>query len=128
VRKTFFQILPLVIVVVGGGLFFHGRPGVSEQKKDDSLKNVQVMTDLTREQLEDFMSDVVDYLGVEKCTFCHVRDKSSDENKHKVKARKYMKMVKELNNTVFKDEKPEEKITCFTCHRGEKEVQNKPKE
>ena len=121
---SYFKVVPWAFLVAVA-LVLAGRPVIS-QEKQSPFKNVQVWTDLTQEQLEDYMATVVDYLGVKKCTYCHVRDKGSDENPHKVEARKYMKMTKELNETVFKESK--EKITCYTCHRGEEHPLNHPKE
>ena len=123
-RKKLLGTIPFLIVA-GVGLVVYGLPGES-QESDQELKNVQVLKGMTKDEIQEYMSDVVDFLGVEKCTYCHVRDKSSDENEHKVIAREYIKMTKELNETVFKDK--EQKITCFTCHRGEKEPINRPAE
>jgi hypothetical protein len=103
---------------------FFGWP--SRSQGDNQLKNVQVLTDLNKEQLEDYMADVVEYLGVKKCTFCHAQEKSSDEKEHKVKARQFMKLTRELNAGFFKD--MDKKVTCYTCHRGQEEPVNTPEE
>jgi hypothetical protein len=49
------------------------------------------------------------------CDTCHVQDRASDENPHKVIARKMITMTKEIN-AKFEDGK--EHVTCYTCHRG----------
>jgi hypothetical protein len=57
-------------------------------------------------------------LGVD-CEFCHVRPAfDSDEKPEKVTARMMFSMVKDVN-AKFPDGK--EHVTCYTCHRGEKE-------
>ena len=118
VKKAVSLSLGIGLVV---GIFFGMSP---KSESDPAFKNVQVLTDLSMDELKDYMAEVTEHIGVEKCTFCHVRDKSSDEVQHKVVARTYMKLVKELNEGFFKDK--DEKVTCFTCHRGNKEVVNHP--
>ncbi|MCA9411517.1 MAG: photosynthetic reaction center cytochrome c subunit [Candidatus Omnitrophica bacterium] len=116
------KIIPFVAAfgIVGFALF-----GLSPKSQSDpEFKNVQVLTDLTMDELKEYMAQITEDIGAEKCTFCHVRDKSSDEVQHKVIAREFMKLVKDLNEGFFKDK--DEKVTCFTCHRGEKEVVNHP--
>lgn len=123
-RKNIVKLTPFVVVVAVGLAVFG--PSGETQDSGQELKNVQVLKGMTKDEIQEYMSDVVDFLGVEKCTFCHVRDKSSDENEHKVIAREYMKLTKEMNETFFKDK--EQKVTCFTCHRGEKKPIDRPKE
>jgi hypothetical protein len=73
-------------------------------------------------------------LGV-KCSFCHAQSKidttkldfASDEKDEKNTARGMMRMAKRINKKYFRDEK-EVRITCFTCHHGEKEPMKPPKE
>jgi hypothetical protein len=118
------QTVPFAIVGAVVAVFVFGL--VPKSQSDPEFKNVQVLTDLSMDELKEYMAEVTEYLGVEKCTFCHVRDKSSDEVQHKVVAREYMKLVRELNGGFFKEK--EHKVTCFTCHRGNKEVINHPGE
>jgi hypothetical protein len=49
------------------------------------------------------------------CGYCHVADKSSDDNPKKDIARLMLNMVKDINGR-FPDGK--QHVTCFTCHRG----------
>ncbi len=121
IRRTR-NTLPFVfaILVVAVTLF-----GLSPNSQSDpAFKNVQVLTDLSMDELKEYMAEITEHIGAEKCTFCHVRDKSSDEVEHKVVAREYMKLVRELNDGFFKEK--EDKVTCFTCHKGEKHVTNHP--
>jgi hypothetical protein len=58
------------------------------------------------------------------CAFCHVQgDMASDDNPHKVTARRMIAMTREANAT-FPDGK--ERVTCYTCHRGETEPKSAP--
>ncbi|HKE24533.1 MAG TPA: c-type cytochrome [Bryobacteraceae bacterium] len=53
------------------------------------------------------------------CNFCHVQDRSSDENPKKETARHMIEMTQHLNqqfNAAMNDSK--EYVTCYTCHRG----------
>ena len=50
------------------------------------------------------------------CTYCHVEDRSSDEKRPKVIARRMITMMRAINGT-FPDGQPH--VTCYTCHRGE---------
>jgi hypothetical protein len=120
--RKYLPVMVLVSMMLSG--VFLGWQGSSQS--ESQFKNVQVLTDLTPDQLQDFMASMVESLGVKKCTFCHVQDKSLDETEHKVIARKFMKMVKELNEGIFKDSK--EKVTCYTCHRGKEKPVNKPED
>lgn len=121
VLKRMLPAVPVVLLVMFAAVFL-GWPAKSQG--DPQFKNVQVLTDLSMEQLEDFMAEMVEHLGVKKCTFCHVKDKSSDEKEHKVVARQFIKFTKELNEGFFKDK--ESKVTCYTCHRGQEKPINQP--
>jgi photosynthetic reaction center cytochrome c subunit len=50
------------------------------------------------------------------CNYCHVADRSSDENPKKDVARMMLTMVGEIN-AKFPDGKTH--VACFTCHRGD---------
>jgi hypothetical protein len=50
------------------------------------------------------------------CNYCHVADRSSDENPKKDVARMMLTMVGEIN-AKFPDGKMH--VSCFTCHRGD---------
>jgi hypothetical protein len=49
------------------------------------------------------------------CNYCHAEDKSSDEKRPKVVARRMVTMLRAINGT-FPDGK--QHVTCYTCHRG----------
>jgi hypothetical protein len=78
-------------------------------------------------------------LGV-RCVYCHVPganeqdlstfDFASDEKAHKKAARTMLKFTMSLNENFPKevgDEPPagERRVTCWTCHRGDKEPQTR---
>jgi hypothetical protein len=68
--------------------------------------------------LPDTMQSFVQALGLlEKgtCNYCHVEDRSSDEKRPKVVARRMITMVRAINGT-FPD--GQQHVTCYTCHRG----------
>ncbi len=87
--------------------------------------NLQVLPkDWTGQQVAQFMRTYFTVgLGVQ-CGFCHVQDRSSDEKPEKVTARKMLAMVMTINNDILKDvgmpAKDNMKVTCYTCHRGDK--------
>jgi hypothetical protein len=69
--------------------------------------------------IPDTMQSFVQALGLlEKgtCSYCHVEDRSSDEKRPKVVARRMVTMMRAINGT-FAD--GQQHVTCFTCHRGD---------
>jgi hypothetical protein len=91
-------------------------------------KNLKV---LTPEEYRPLMQTYVQALGVGQsggCNFCHVQDRSSDENKKKDVARAMITMVKEINTKMATATGEADKVfvTCYTCHRGKTEPETKP--
>jgi photosynthetic reaction center cytochrome c subunit len=74
-------------------------------------KNLKV---LKPEEVRPSMGGMRAALG-QNCDFCHVQDRSSDENPKKVVARGMMEMTNQINSH-FPDGKVH--VTCYTCHRG----------
>ncbi|MFQ6605545.1 MAG: c-type cytochrome [Fidelibacterota bacterium] len=84
-----------------------------------SFKNLQVLDFKTEKELKPFMKSIAKDLGV-KCAYCHdLNDKSIDTKRKKI-ARGMIQMTQHLNEDVF-SWSDEPKISCWTCHRGEKE-------
>ena len=84
-------------------------------------KNLKVLT--PAELQSGVMRTYVAALGVGQsggCNYCHVADRSSDENPKKVTARMMIGMVKHLN-TELGGESGKVVVTCYTCHRGKTE-------
>ncbi len=82
--------------------------------------NLKVLKPAGKAELKQVMDSFTDELGVE-CVFCHnMRDKSSDEKKHKQIARKMLEMTLDINTEYFSWEGADQ-ISCWTCHQGHKE-------
>ena len=90
--------------------------------------NLKVLPkDTTGPQVIAIMRNFEGDLGVE-CTYCHAKDPAtghpnfaSDANPMKDRARVMMKMTSAINTeylTQLTDPKPENPVTCGTCHRG----------
>lgn len=90
--------------------------------------NLKVLPkDTTGPQVVTIMRNIEGELGVE-CTYCHAKDPAtnrpnfaSDANPMKDRARVMMKMTSTINTeylTQLTDPKPENPVTCGTCHRG----------
>jgi hypothetical protein len=58
------------------------------------------------------------------CMGCHTQgDFASDDMATKVTARKMLEMVRGINANTFNGE---QKVTCYTCHRGEETPKSAP--
>jgi hypothetical protein len=90
--------------------------------------NLKVLPkDTTGDQVRTIMRGYEKQLGVE-CEYCHAKDPAtgrnnfaSDANPKKDVARIMMKMTASINGeylTQLTDPKPENPVTCGTCHRG----------
>jgi hypothetical protein len=105
---------------------------------DPKYKNLKILPkNITHEQMDSVMHHFTNSLGV-KCNFCHVRtadgkewDFASDENKHKLVARKMMTMTGKINDKYFdvtgkKSLDAKLMVTCYTCHHGKTDPETKP--
>ena len=78
-------------------------------------KNLQVLKDVSPDQLQLTMQYIAASLGVQ-CNFCHVQGQNDlDDKPTKLTAREMMKMVDRINGTFF-DAKPT--VSCASCHNG----------
>ena len=82
-------------------------------------KNLKI---LKAEEIRATMGAFVQGTGL-MCDGCHVADRSSDEKNEKVVARKMLEMVRGINANTFNGDN---KVTCFTCHRGESHPKSTP--
>jgi hypothetical protein len=99
------------------------------QKKGGGRAPAKNLKVLTQDELNSgVMGTYVAALGVGPsggCNFCHVQDRSSDENPKKVTARMMISRVKDINSK-FPPEAGKVFVTCYTCHRGKTEPETKP--
>ncbi|HEY6189642.1 MAG TPA: c-type cytochrome [Pyrinomonadaceae bacterium] len=97
---------------------------------EQTKKNIQVLKGLPTSQLMPLMNLIAASLGV-KCDHCHVLAGKnaegfnnwiweSDDKETKRTARRMMQMVLSINNTNRADFR-DGPVTCYTCHRGQKE-------
>ena len=117
-----------------------GRGGFQQQPP----KNLKVLPKTwTGQQVRAVMQTFTESLGVQ-CTHCHVPDPTAapppegrpptldyslDEKKEKEIARQMIQMTMALNSDGLKgvgDPAVPEKVSCLTCHNGQKTPVNKP--
>lgn len=117
--------------VAAAGNELQTQSGQGEKTVDKSRKNIQVLKGLPESQLFLLMNFVATSLGVE-CNFCHVQQGKdpntgrtkwvweSDDKPQKQTARQMMQMVLSIkaNDKIDFRENP---VTCYTCHRGQKQ-------
>ena len=126
-RRKMILLSVIVLVVAFASLSF--------KNDEPKFKNLKVLDkNISKDELTIIMKEFKTALGV-KCNFCHVESNTnpgkldfvSDENKHKNIARDMMRMTKRINKKFFKEDGGNA-VTCFTCHNGNKEPKEKPKE
>ncbi|HVG28641.1 MAG TPA: c-type cytochrome [Pyrinomonadaceae bacterium] len=108
------------------------KSGAQQQPSPDApveqtRKNIQVLKGLPEGRLYHLMNFVAASMGV-RCDYCHVTAGKnaqgqtnwvweSDDKPQKIAARRMMRMTMQLNQTNLADFH-NQKITCYTCHRG----------
>jgi Photosynthetic reaction centre cytochrome C subunit len=109
----------LLAVVLGAlGVVFGFSSELPLAYAQEPPKNLKVYPPgTTKADLKKQMKVIAGALGVQ-CDFCHNLDDMSADTEHKNIARQMMRMTAEMNKKYFNG-KP--KVTCQTCHRGEKE-------
>ena len=115
--QTIFQFILILPIVISLGIM------------QEKPKNLQVLDFESERELKKYMKIIGKDLGV-KCSFCHDLNDKSIDTEHKLVAREMMKMQKNLNKQYFamigdsllKHENTLQ-ISCWTCHRGNKEPQ-----
>ncbi|MDE3156191.1 MAG: c-type cytochrome [Acidobacteriota bacterium] len=97
--------------------------------QEPAPKNVKVLKGMTLPQIRAQMQLISQSLG-QNCYFCHVKGNfASDENPHKLTARKMLEMTEKINADFFpgyKAKTGQNRITCFTCHNGTTEPKRVP--
>jgi len=125
-RRKMFVLSSVILIIAVCSLSF---------KEEPQFKNLKVLSKkITNDELQIVMKQFKTALGV-KCNFCHAPSKTdpkkmdfaSDENEHKDVARYMMRMTTRINKKYFNDKKDSiASISCFTCHKGEKEPKQAP--
>jgi Photosynthetic reaction centre cytochrome C subunit len=83
------------------------------KKGPPAMKNLKV---LKPEEVMPAMRSFTVALGV-NCGYCHVQDRSSDENPKKDVARMMIALAHDVN-AKFPDGAEKMHVSCYTCHRG----------
>ena len=91
----------------------------TEKTVEQVFKNIKVLNGMPQSQLYPTMRFMAASLGFQ-CGSCHVIkngfvDASADDKPEKQTARRMIKMVIEINNTLFQGNSV---VSCYTCHRG----------
>lgn len=89
--------------------------------------SVKVLTGLLTPQFQEEMNFITQALGV-TCGTCHAPrgNFASDEKPEKLTARRMLEMTRDINKQYFPDHKPKAgesvlgRVTCYTCHQGER--------
>ncbi len=120
------------------GTFFYIQPVYSKTKKirKKQKSTLQLLGHLSKKELKATMKFYSKSLG-QKCSFCHVKDKSVDLNdsitnpsirkrlKHKEIAREMIRMTQEINekylNWDHSGGRKADQVNCMLCHRGNKD-------
>src|SRR5687767_14748382 len=98
-------------------------------KSGTYFKNIRILKNLPANQLMPTMQKISQSLGV-RCDFCHDVTRApgkpptgfeKDTKKYKGVARQMLVMVQDINKR-FKV--VENKVTCYTCHKGKAEPVN----
>jgi len=102
-------------------------PQLGAQDIPDEFQNLQLLDEnISKEELKTIMTGFTEQLGV-KCTFCHeLGEYQLDDKEHKQVARKMVTLVGHMRENLdlyFSDEVAADEVTCWTCHRGEAEIE-----
>ncbi len=96
-------------------------PPQTAGKAAEAFKNVQVLKDVSRDQLIDAMRAMTEALGT-SCEFCHVASPDGhlqmerDDKRAKQTARKMITLTEAINRESFEGRV---EVGCATCHQGQ---------
>jgi hypothetical protein len=108
----FLRFLCPAAVMISLALYAQEAPKGGKKGGGGPPKNLKVLP--ADQNLIPTMRSFTAALGVQ-CDYCHVADRSSDENPKKEVARMMITMAKDIN-AKFPDGQMH--VTCYTCHRG----------
>ncbi|HLW78586.1 MAG TPA: c-type cytochrome [Terriglobia bacterium] len=90
---------------------------------EEVYKNIQVLKGVPSDRVIPAMMFFAKSLGVQ-CDHCHVPDQfEKDDKPAKLTARRMLRMVHEINDNNFPDNKI---VSCWMCHRGSVKPQSVP--
>ena len=92
------------------------------------FKNLRLLEFTSKTELNKYMKSIQKDLGV-KCKYCHNMDDKSIDTPHKAITRDMIILTRQINEYLssFKKDKEDThaSITCWTCHKGKTEVEQK---
>jgi cytochrome c553 len=98
-------------------------PAAAAPAKSAIFKNLKVLPqNISKDELKKVMKSWSKALGGD-CELCHKEPNMDEDTPKKITAREMMQMTAEING---KFKAVQKKLTCFTCHRGQKEPTNQP--
>ena len=109
--RTLFTAFIATTIALALSLSLLGQAPPQGKGKGGPPKNLKI---LTAETYREAMQSFTQALGVD-CNYCHVADRSGDENPKRDVARMMLTMSREIN-AKFPDGK--QHVRCYTCHRG----------
>src|SRR6266581_2953135 len=119
--RTFSGAVAIAFVCLAGAAMAQGQTSQpAPVMSDDVFKSVQVLKGIPVDTFFEAMGMFASSMGND-CTFCHVKGAYFDRAKFAesapkiVRARGMILMMNAINNGYFKGD---QRVTCFTCHRG----------
>src|SRR5262245_43875352 len=90
--------------------------GREDEPAEKVFQNIEILKGKPASRLPGMMSALTGLLGV-SCNYCHIPNHWDSEDKPaKQVARLHFKLIGQVNDDYFKGEN---KVSCWTCHRGE---------
>ena len=119
--RTFLGAVAIGFVCLAGVAIAQGQAGQpAPVMTDEVFKSVQVLKGIPVDTFFEAMGMFASSMGND-CTFCHVKEAYFDRAKFAVstpkivRARGMILMMNAINSGYFKGD---QRVTCFTCHRG----------
>ena len=124
--RTRASLLTIALLFASGNFSFFKVSAQAPTPTVVDSPTVKVLTGLMAPEFQEEMNHMVQALGV-TCGTCHVRGNfASDANPKKEIARRMLEMTKGINKQFFPDHTPKAgesvlgRVTCYTCHQGER--------